>query len=133
MQNIFNRSNNNQINIPIKCIHYYSLFIFPTGVTMCRCVYDYLGVRCMRQTADVSEERLVAARRRQAVESTCWQLVVVIVDDVGAVEDAEETEDESPVSVICHTPPVVALTCQVGEGDERGFVVCVYEHLQCQR
>ena len=84
----------------------------------------------VRETADVLEERLIAAGGWHAVEATRRQLVVVIEDDVRTVEDTKETNDETSVTVICHTSPVVTLTCQVGEGDERGLVVCVNEHLQ---
>ena len=41
--------------------------------------------------------------------------VSIIVDDLFAVEDGEEGDQQPPVPVIRHTTPIVALSGQVGQ------------------
>ena len=53
----------------------------------------------------------------------------IIVNDVMAVEDGEHADQQSAVPVISDTPPIVALSSQVGEGFERQLIIVIQEHL----
>ena len=59
----------------------------------------------------------------------CGLLVVVVSDNLLAVEDGEEGDKESAVPVISHPAPVVTLAGEVAEGIQGKVLVIIEEHL----
>ena len=55
--------------------------------------------------------------------------MVVICDNLKAVEDREQGDEESAIPVISHTTTIVALACEVGQSLQREVFILVQEHL----
>ena len=86
-------------------------------------------MRCKWKAANVRQVRCVVAGFRHAIQAARRQRVAIIVDDVATVEYSQETEDETPVTIVCHASPVVTLTGEVREGFKGWGVILVNEHL----
>lgn len=64
-----------------------------------------------------------------AFENVCL-LVVRVGDDFFCVENGEYGEKQTAILVVCHSAPIVTLSCQVGESREGKLIVVIQEHLQ---
>ena len=107
----------------------------------------HLRVGSERQGAEVFDVALILSVRRGFVQTTGRESSVerkqrfvssvpvgcshvrVILDDVEAVEDGEEGDEETTVPVICHSTSVVTLTSQVGERIQWQVLIVIQKHL----
>ena len=55
--------------------------------------------------------------------------MVVIIDNVLAVEDGEKGYKETSIPVISYPASIITLTSQIGEGIQRNLFILVKEHL----